>query len=173
MCQSTDVTSALSCPWWWRSNCSELTRSPNSHSLTRCFFFTTLLTLCWGHTRPIISSEYLMNSKSESLHLQKFTFLFFQSFHGSDPSVQLHNCYHFLTNWMSAFPNRGIYHTGMVFCRCAARKKCVILSKHLSCSDLSTSVTPLVWSRRAPSSFTWAPASSSPPSYSTSWACGR
>ena len=120
VCQSTDVTSAPPCPWWWRSNCSELTNSQNSHSLTRCFSSTTLSTLWWAHTRPIISSEYLMSSKSESLHHhQKFTFLIFQSFHGSDPSVQLHNCYHFLTNWMSAFPNRGIYHTGMVFCRYA------------------------------------------------------
>ena len=49
--------------------------------------------------------------------------------------MQLHNCYHFLTNWMSAFPNRGIYHTGMVFCRYLRNNtqiwECVILSKSL------------------------------------------
>ena len=29
----------------------------------------------------------------------------------------MHNCYYFLAIWMSAFPNRGIYHVGILFCR--------------------------------------------------------
>ena len=36
--------------------------------------------------------------------------------HG-DSVLQLNNCYYFLAIWMSAFPNRGIYHFGIVFCR--------------------------------------------------------
>ena len=38
-------------------------------------------------------------------------------FNLASPEEQLKNCFSFITTWMLSFPQRGIFHLGLVFCR--------------------------------------------------------
>ena len=46
----------------------------------------------------------------------------------ASPEKHLKNCFNFITTWMLTFPQRGIFHTGLVFCRYNLLEKwCLIL----------------------------------------------
>ena len=141
-----------------------LLRMGNFRNLTfinQMFVVYCLQTQFWVLLRPTFYSNFSMICAytKKNIKYLEYDELWIITSYPSQLAVsgtQVRNC--FLTVWMFTFTTRGLYHTGMVFCRRVISPDQWELTD--SFSDLCTSATPRGWSRRGPGCFTGSPWSS-------------